>query len=198
MLRKFFVVTMFICLAAPAEAALLNLDTLPSHVAGGYYVGPVGGYLDGGSRMGFVCDDFAHTTYIPSTFEVNINTIPSLTYARFGNDAVALFKYQEAAWLMLQMDTHPSDIASLQYAVWNVFNSSAPDYETSNAWLALAAAIDPSRYDFSGVRIYTPTGRTGLSNQEFMSGSISVVPEPCTLLLVGFGILGLKGAKRRI
>ena len=95
--------TSMLLLVTPAVATTLNLTVLPVNTYGGYYVGPAGGNLNGVTSLWVTCNDFNHTSHIPSSFDVDISTIPSLEFARFGHDAIALDNYQRAVWLMWQI-----------------------------------------------------------------------------------------------
>lgn len=185
--------TVILAFASICCGSTINLTGLPVNTYGGYYVGPAFGTLDGTDPLQVICNDFNHTSYIPSSFDVNISTIPSLVYARFGNDPAAVERYERAAWLMSQMPLNPGQIGPIQFALWNIFTPSAPDPAGSNTWLAAANAIDINAFDYSNVRIYTPTGQYA-SNQEFMGGGVNPVPEPATMQLV-LGALLIFGPK---
>jgi hypothetical protein len=178
-------------------ADTLNLQNLPPTTFGGYYVGPVSGNVNGGSQLGFVCDDFSTTTYVPSSFAVHVSTLADLTQTKFGGQTGALFKYQEVAWLLDQMSSNPSQVGPIQFAVWSIFTPSTPAKPGAQDWLNAAASINPVDWDFSSVRIYTATTT---HNQEFITGQTTSVSEPAAILLLCSGLIGLglfHGRRRR-
>lgn len=191
MLKKLFAISVLLSVltfASLAQASsIMYLDHVNGQYYGGYPVGPVYGTLDG-APTGFICDDFGHRINVPGTYQVTVSSLSDLSNTRFGNLPDGLFLYQQVAWLMWQMNSHPLAIGDLQYAIWNTFDASAPDTAGSIAWQLLAANIKPGDFDWSGVRIYTPVGK-----QEF----IAAVPIPSAVWLLGSGLLGLLAFRRR-
>ena len=185
-----------------SRADTLNLVQVPVDQYGGFYVGYTGGNVNGSNTIAitdrFVCDDFVDHTYLPAHFPVFVSTLSDLSKTYFGSQTGSLFKYQQAAWLMSQFDTHPTDIGPIQYAIWKIFTPSTPDAAgLSDTWLTLSAAINPNDYDFSRFRIYTPTTlkADGSRDQEFLG--LTPVPIPGAILLFGPGVAGLAAIRRR-
>jgi len=74
-------------------------------------------------------------------------------------------------------------------------NSSNVTNETSLMNLA-SAAIKNQSFDFSAVKIYTPTSDYK-TNQEFISGKVAPVPIPGAVWLFGSGLMGVVGLGRK-
>ena len=174
--------------AGAGLADTINLISLPNSTYSGYYVGPVKGNLNGGAQQGFVCDDFVTPTYVPSSFDVRVSTLGDISQTKFGASPNGLFKYQEIAWLLGQMESNPTQTGPIQFAVWSIFNPSTPVVPGEQAWLSAAASINPADWDFSSFRIYTATNTV---NQEFVGGDPTLVAEPVAILLLGLSLTGL-------
>ncbi len=180
-----------------AGADTLNLTGLPTFTYnGGVYVGAASGDLNGVTSLKLICNDFVDTTYIPSSFVVNVSTIPSLTYGMYAQPrpptAGQLAAYEMASLLLWQMGLPANQtadgIGGLNYAIWNLFNPSVPDPGTSASWVSWAQSQNLADWDYSGVMVFTPSNS---SNQEFMSGAAAPVPEPGTSVMFLLGGVAL-------
>ena len=168
---------------------------------GMYYVSPYTGTANGQTVVLF-CDDIKNEVYIGETWVANVtnlgtalSTTGGFSNTRYGGVSgspvysFAGVAYQEAAWLTTQFASHPSDLVSLQYALWDIMNpGSEPVTGAVQNWLTLAAgnysSINP--YDFS---IYTNNGKLALTGQ--VQEFIVRTPEPGSLVLLVCGILAL-------
>src|SRR5690242_3433048 len=129
------IAVLLLAAASFAAATEITFDTLPKTNQNGTYNGFVGGTMNGLRFDDLICDDFIPTTYVPSgpwQYEISFLTGPdALEFARFGSDATAKVKYQQAALLLLGDGTQnlpglanvdsAYDITSYQYALWRIF-----------------------------------------------------------------------------
>lgn len=169
---------------------------------GVYYVSPYTGTANGQTVVLF-CDDIKNDVYIGEKWTANVTNLGTAlsTTGGFGNTRYggvagspvfsnAGIAYQEAAWLTTQFASHPNDLVSLQYALWDIMNpgSEPTSYGDVSTWLSQAAAdystINPG--DFS---IYTNNGQLALTGQ--VQEFIVRTPEPGSLALLLCGILAL-------
>jgi hypothetical protein len=191
-MKKYMLIALILAVFTVSNvgAETLNLTALPTQTAGGYYVGAVRGNINGGTTANYYCDDFATHTSVPSSFTVLVSTLSNISGTKFVSQMDALKKYQQVGWLMYQMEINPLKTGAIQFAMWSVFTPSSPTFEDSAAWLDASTKIDAASYDFSQMRIYTPTGS---SNQEFVGGHVGLAaaPEPAEwlLLIVGLGLI---------
>lgn len=195
MTKRLLLLFAICCLLTPLAWADLYVNNLPVNTYGGYYVGPAGASWQSkaaGWEFDIICNDFSSTTYVPSSFPVIVSDFNDLSNTRF--IAQGGLKYQQAAWLVNQMYANMGNgtaVGQIQYAIWELFNSTkTPD--NYGGWYAAALAADLTNYDFSAFRILTPTG-SGASNQEF----ITRVPEPFGGIILMAGVLGIGLCYRR-
>jgi PEP-CTERM motif-containing protein len=171
-----------------------------------------------GSVIAAMCDDYLHGGVPGDMWFANITNLGSqnISLARF-NDVLGPFAlyplmlYEESGWLLLQTQVEPTNQwLSLNSAVWNIFDPSAPCDSTCQVWRTAAqneAKIGFPGVDFNRVYIVTPVNQhdpdpNGV--QEFLyigedpsggGGGGLTTPEPGTLLLMGTGLLAAFGRK---
>jgi hypothetical protein len=191
-MRQKVAFTMFFFALTISAGTIINFSTLPLQTYAGHYVGPMPALLDG-ETMQVVCNDYLHSTYVPSTFEVDVSTIPGLD-ARWPD----VVSYERAAilmWAMAQQE-NSGQTGSIQFAIWNLFAPSAPDPEGTAYWSTWVQGQNIAEYYYDDVAILTPTAAYR-SNQEFLAGAAAPVPEPAMLALTGIFLIGLRAVKSR-
>ncbi|HWB83598.1 MAG TPA: PEP-CTERM sorting domain-containing protein [Bryobacteraceae bacterium] len=200
--------------ALPAvRAATIQFTDLPENQSYGTYNGFSIATVDGLSDQLLICDDYDHTTYMPSpplTYTVStLAGLDAMEDARFvspkGLSNADVTRYREAALLLDGLTSSGpnapgSTIADYQYALWHLFTPSAPIYRPEQQQLLDTALARVESNDaalesiYSRLRIYTPAeGFT--SNQEFLQES--PVPEPGTMVLIGGALVIAAAVLRR-
>jgi hypothetical protein len=195
----------------------------------GVYVYPYSVTVNGTSTVSMTCDTFPYEIQNNESWTASVINVSSLTTSNvsqtlFGNPSSSLYNssitaagyvtlYQEAAWLFLQLSTHPSDVIGINFAIWNLLYPSSSTYPgsgsggtsdpTSSAyWIAQAQSASSSftSSEFNGLAIYTPVAGTASgypSGQTTPQELLAPVPEPGTLALLGTGLVSLAGFIRK-
>jgi len=216
---KFLPVFLFLTVST-GFANTIQFTGLPVNTQYGTYNGYAVATIDGTPLEPLICDDFDHTTYVPSgNLTYSLSTLTGgdpLQYARFidpNNWGATIVKYEEAALLLNGLNqTGPGFLLDLtadyQYALWYLFTPSVvlPN-ATAQTLLndATNSVQQGGAYNqmlYSELLIYTPTAAYA-SNQEFLQlGSPTAyaldgfsdpgaVPEAAPGILVGIGMAAI-------
>jgi hypothetical protein len=188
---------------------LPNVQENFDYTAGGTYNGYALATINGFPAQSLICDDYVDETLVPSgALQFNYSFLAGsnpLEYVRF-NGHQATMNYQAAAILLNQLAavTNPSadTITDYQYALWNLFNPSAPANATQRSLQTSAQAIllaggTQTALDYESLVIYTPTD-TFASNQEFLGLNTPVgTPEPAVWPVITLAIAAVIWIRRR-
>ncbi len=168
--------------------------------------------VDGQANQQLICDDYDHTSYVPSGMLVYaVSTLTGdriLQSARFIDHqdwSGSVLKYQEAAFLLDGLTrAGPSRAGDYQFALWHLFTPRAALPSSSalrllNQAAAAAQGGELSEEFYSRLRVYTPTAAYA-SNQELLQwlpemddrepgGEDMATAEPGTWWLLAGGLL---------
>ena len=211
---------------ASADGLTLTLNNPGNNVMGGVYVGPYNFTATGNgapASLQLICDDFQDDVFPGEHWNATTTTFPSLTGVQF-TGAGSTLGYQEIAWLAEQMFANLGNaqlVGQIQWAIWDVFDPGISNHDpygtisagdqcaingngctNTNSWLA-QALLNASGGDYSNLIIYTPVAGTQVPvadgpPQEYFGDPPVTAPEPATVLLMGSGLMGLIGLRRRL
>ena len=198
------------------SASTVVFTALPPVFQNGTYNGFATATIDGVPNQLLLCDDDAHTTYMPSdSILYDYSTLTGsnpLQFARFSDHPATmddLTKYEVAAVLLYELNLAGSANADLvtdyQYAIWNMFDPTTSLFRPNQSALQQAAidivlgkATAPVWLStaYADLAIYTPQSAYA-SNQEFLG--LNPVPEPAMFWLLGctLATIGVVSRKRR-
>ena len=189
----------------------MKLTGLPSRLHG-TYVG-FSTVTVNGAPMSLICDDYTTTVSLNSTWSavaVSGTQVASMKFAnpsgtpKWGNGATtATQAYQEVFWLTSQLASQSNSnvIAAIQYAMWTILDpatTGAPALggnHSTSTWLNLAGqSSNYGSVNMANYEVYVPDPLT--SSQEFIG--INPVPVPPSMILMGTGLLGIAGLRKRL
>ena len=159
--------------ASPIETGTLTLTGVNGQSVDGYDVSPYYATL-GSAGLVVYCDDFLDSVSIGESWPVDVYAGYAVTGAMF-----SAADYPVLFWLAGQ-ETVTNEIPT-QGAMWAETDPTFPDSTAASVVLLAEAQADAGSVNLSSWDIMTPVGDVG---QEFIVDSVTMTPEPGTLVLL--------------
>ena len=201
---------------ASADTIAMGFTGAEGNQSGGVFTYPYNFTLNGSGNFPLMC--IIYTRHVSQgdqwdATSLAVDALNPVNVLGLESPSVGVTGYLEACYLFVEEanaftggNTDPKGLYN--WAVWDLLsgqnvsgsNLGAGDEAQVQTCLNAAVALGnggsltPSQ--FHGVVIYTPTDTSANGPQEFF-GYDTTVPEPGTLALICFGVLGLAGAHRR-
>jgi len=207
---------MFAAVSAQAGTVAMGFIGAEGNQSGGVYTFPYDFTINGIGTYQLMCSSFNQHIVNGDQWTATVMNVANLdtnTVLVLESPAAGVQGYLEASYLFLQgvtaLNNSNSDPEGLyNWAVWDLLTGqdvsggalSAGDEAQVQAYLAAAVTAGPglTPAQFSDVVIYTPTDMSASGPQEFFGFDtpVETVPEPGTVALVGFGVVGLAAGMR--
>ncbi len=185
-----------IAVSANADTLYLNSVNAKVDFTGRVYIDPYLGGLNEPNGMDNIdCVDPKHDSYLNTHWDVYVTSLADTDLSKTYLDDRK--SYEEMAWLLFDTGFgSPSmplaDQQAIQAAVWFIADPlNTTGLGQNNSWVTNALA-SYANGNYSTTYIFSDINKV---NQEFMADA--PIPEPSTMLLLGSGLIGVIGLRRK-